>query len=93
MDCEGDKEDQKKVMSSRLEKFDAHVNSIARNSEDLNQLQAAGYSPTLWTKVSNMRKAVIALSCTVCLSGYKSKMFVVIFYVIFLSETDNISGY
>ena len=62
VDCEGDKEDQKKFMSSRLEKFDAHVNCIARNSDDLNHLQAAGYSPTLWTKVSNMWKTTIVFS-------------------------------
>ena len=68
MECEGDKEDQKKIMSSRLEQFDAHINSIARNSEDLSSLQAAGYSPMLWTKVLSIsRKATVVFSCAVCL--------------------------
>ena len=64
VNCEGYKEDQKKVMSSRLEQFDAYINSIARNSEDLSRLQAAGYSPMLWTKVLNI---AIVFSCAVCL--------------------------
>lgn len=51
MDCENDKQDQKKILSSRLNQFDVYVNSIARNSEDLNYLKEAGYSPLLWTKV------------------------------------------
>ena len=51
-DHETDKElDEKKMLSSRLDQFDAHINSITRNSEDLSHLQEAGYSPLLWTKV------------------------------------------
>ena len=57
MDCETDKQDQKKILLSRLNQFDAHINSVVRNSEDLNHLQAAGYSPLLWTKV--LRKFIL----------------------------------
>lgn len=58
MDCETDKQDQKKILLSRLNQFDAHINSITRNLEDLNHLQAAGYSPLLWTKVLNLLQKV-----------------------------------
>lgn len=52
VECEADKQDQKKMLLSRLNQFHIHVNSIARNSEDIGLLQTAGYSPVLWTKVA-----------------------------------------
>jgi len=42
------------ALSSRCNLLDQHIISIPRNTEDMELLQQAGYSPLLWSKVNAM---------------------------------------